>query len=107
MTGRFPPTRFIRNRNIAMQVDLTWNDTFVKKGFIIKSLTSLWVHNLHNNGEENSKPSLGKEVIEDQTPKSAGWREVQGPNRQGSSYESAGREEPQAGGESKEFYQSR
>ena len=30
MTGRLPPTRFIRKRNKAMAVDLTWGETRVR-----------------------------------------------------------------------------
>ena len=66
--------------------------------------TDLWVNNLHNDGEENSKPSLSKEVVQNKTAKCSRWGEVQRANSQRSSYDGAGRKEPQAGGQTKGFY---
>ena len=65
----------------------------------------LWINNLHNNSEENSKPCLSKEVVEDEAAKSPRRREVQGTHSQGSSQEGAGREKPQTGGKTKELHQ--
>lgn len=68
--------------------------------------THLWVHYLHNNCEENSKPGLSKEIVEDEAAKSPWWREVQGAQGQGRGDQGAGREQPQARGKTKELYQS-
>ena len=40
--------------------------------------SNLWINNLDNNSEENSKPGLSKEVVEDEAAKSPRRREVQG-----------------------------
>ena len=55
-------------------------------------LSDLRIYNLHNDSEENSKPGLSKEVIQNKTTKGPGWGEVQGCNSQRSSDKSAGRE---------------
>ena len=66
-----PPTRFIRKRKTAMQVDLTSNIIFCCKLEEIPSYSMttdyLWLHDLHDDREENSEPSLRQEIVEDQT----------------------------------------
>ena len=76
------------------------------RGKILTYLHSnLWINNLNNNSEENSKPGLSKEVVEDKETKSPRRREVQGTYSQGGGQEGAGREEPQPGVKTKELDQ--
>ena len=73
---------------------------------LTNNYSDLWVNNLNNNSEENSKPCLSKEVVEDEEAKSPRRREVQGTHGQGGGEEGAGGEKPQPGVKTKELHQS-